>query len=73
MDADRAPDRSGVEVRRAAAAFAQPIEGHGVLQLPTSFSPFVIACAAMYLVHPVFPISAWRLFCQPACCSCASS
>jgi len=56
MDADRAPNRSGVEVRRAAAAFVQPIRGRGVLQLLTSFGPFVIACAAMYLVYPNFPI-----------------
>lgn len=56
MDPDRAPNRSGVEVRRAAAAFAQPIRGRGVLQLLTSFGPFVIACAAMYLVYPISPI-----------------
>lgn len=56
MDADRAPNRSGVEVRRAAATFAQPIRDQGVLQLLTSFGPFVIACAAMYLVYPIFPI-----------------
>lgn len=56
MDLDRAPNRSGVEVRRAAAAFAQPIRGQGVLQLLTSFGPFVIACATMYLVYPTFPI-----------------
>jgi omega-6 fatty acid desaturase (delta-12 desaturase) len=56
MDADRAPNRSGVEVRQAAAAFAQPIGGRGVLQLLTSFGPFVIACTAMYLVYPISPI-----------------
>ena len=41
MDADRAPTRSGAEVRQAAAAFARPITGHGVLQLLTSFGPFI--------------------------------
>jgi len=55
MDADRALHRSGVEVRQAAAAFAQPIRGQGVLQLLTSFGPFIIACAAMYLVYPILP------------------
>lgn len=53
MDADRAPTCSGVEVRRAAAAFAQPIRGRGALQLMTSFGPFIAACAAMYLVYPI--------------------
>jgi omega-6 fatty acid desaturase (delta-12 desaturase) len=55
MDADRAQNRSGVEVRQAAAAFAQPIRGQAALQLLTSFGPFIIACAAMYLVYPIFP------------------
>ena len=53
MDADRAPTRSGAEVRQAAAAFARPITGHGVLQLLTSFGPFIAVCAAMYLVYPI--------------------
>jgi omega-6 fatty acid desaturase (delta-12 desaturase) len=56
MDPGRAPTRSGVEVRRAAAAFAQPITGHGVLQLLTSFGPFIVACVAMYLVYPISPL-----------------
>jgi acyl-lipid omega-6 desaturase (Delta-12 desaturase) len=53
MDADRAPHRSGVEVRQVAAAFAQPIRGQGALQLLTSFGPFIAACVAMYLVYPM--------------------
>jgi len=53
MDADRAPHRSGVEVRQVAATFAQPIRGQGALQLLTSFGPFIAACAAMYLVYPI--------------------
>jgi omega-6 fatty acid desaturase (delta-12 desaturase) len=56
MHARRAPNRSGTEVRKAAAAFAQPIRGQGALQLLTSFGPFIAACAAMYLVYP---ISVW--------------
>lgn len=52
-DADRAPTRSGAEVRQAAAAFAHPITGHGVLQLLTSFGPVIAVCAAMYLVYPI--------------------
>lgn len=55
MDADRAPNRSGVEVRQAAAAFAKPIKGTGALQLVTSFGPFIAMCAAMYLVYPISP------------------
>ncbi len=47
---------SGVEVRRAATAFAPPIRGHSVLQLLTSFGPFIIACTAMHLVTPTFPL-----------------
>lgn len=53
MDADRAHSRSGVEARRAAASFAKPIRSQGVLQLLTSFGPFIAACAAMYLVYPI--------------------
>src|SRR5919108_3806276 len=53
MDTGRAPSGSGVEVRLAASAFAQPIRGQGVLQLLTSFGPFIVACVAMYLVYPI--------------------
>jgi acyl-lipid omega-6 desaturase (Delta-12 desaturase) len=56
MDADRALSRSGVEVRQAAAAFAQPNRGQGVFQLLTSFGPFIAACASMYLVYPISPL-----------------
>lgn len=55
MDSERAPTRSGVEVRRAAATFARPIERQAALQLLTSFGPFIAACAAMYLVFPISP------------------
>lgn len=61
MDVDRAPTRSGVEVRRAAAAFAQPIKSHGVAQLLTSFGPFIAACVSMYLVYPISPLFAVSL------------
>jgi omega-6 fatty acid desaturase (delta-12 desaturase) len=56
MDTDRASTRSGVEVRQAAAAFARPSWRRGVLQLLTSFGPFVAACVAMYLVYPISPV-----------------
>jgi omega-6 fatty acid desaturase (delta-12 desaturase) len=56
MHARRAPSSSGAEVRKAAAAFAQPSRGQGALQLLTSFGPYIAACAAMYLVYP---ISVW--------------
>src|SRR6476620_1333667 len=48
--------RSDIEVRQAAAAFAQPIQARGVLQLLTSFGPFLAGCAAMYLVLPISPL-----------------
>lgn len=53
MDTVRATPRSGAEVRKAAAAFAQPIGGKGAVQLLTSFGPFIVACVAMYLVYPI--------------------
>src|ERR1700743_2231148 len=55
MEADRASSRSGVEVRQPASVFARPIRSQGVLQLLTSFGPFIVACAAMYLVYPISP------------------
>ena len=58
MEADRAPTRSGVEARRAAMAFARPIESRSLLQLLTSFGPFIASCAAMYLVYPISPVLA---------------
>jgi omega-6 fatty acid desaturase (delta-12 desaturase) len=58
MDKDRVPARSVAEVRRAAAAFAQPIGEQGVLQLLTSFGPFIAAYVAMYLVFPIsYPLT----------------
>jgi omega-6 fatty acid desaturase (delta-12 desaturase) len=53
MKTDRASNRSGIEVRQAASAFAHAIRGQAVLQLLTSFGPFIIACVAMYLVYPI--------------------
>jgi omega-6 fatty acid desaturase (delta-12 desaturase) len=55
MTADRDVSGSDAEVRRAAAAFAQPSRSKGALQLLTSFGPFVAACVAMYLVYPISP------------------
>lgn len=58
MDTDRALLRSGAEMRRAASAFAQPIPGQGLLQLLTSFGPFIAGCVAMYLVYPIsYPLT----------------
>ena len=56
MNTGRAPFRSGVEVRKAAAVFARPSRGQGVLQLLTSFGPFIAACVAMYLAYPISPL-----------------
>jgi omega-6 fatty acid desaturase (delta-12 desaturase) len=52
MHASRAPTRSGADVRKAVAAFARPMRGQGVLQLLTSFGPFIAACASTYRVYP---------------------
>src|SRR5471032_501815 len=38
--------------RRAASQFARPRTWRGLLQLATSFGPFLAGCAAMYLVMP---------------------
>lgn len=47
---------SDTELRRIAASFAQPSWRKGCLQLFTSFGPFLVACAAMYLLYPVSPL-----------------
>ncbi|MBS0219631.1 MAG: fatty acid desaturase [Proteobacteria bacterium] len=49
----RSPDATDADLRQAAAAFAHPITGAGLLQLLTSFGPFVAGCAAMYLAYPI--------------------
>jgi acyl-lipid omega-6 desaturase (Delta-12 desaturase) len=46
---------SDLEIRRAVARFARPCRRSGVVQLATSFGPFLAACAAMYLAYPVSP------------------
>jgi omega-6 fatty acid desaturase (delta-12 desaturase) len=43
---------SDAEVRHAAAAFARADATRSVVQLLTSFGPFLIGCAAMYVVMP---------------------
>lgn len=53
MTSDRDLARSDAEVRRAAAAFARPSQARSLVQLLTSFGPFLAGCAAMYLVLPV--------------------
>lgn len=45
-----------VALRRAAAAFAQPLAWHSPLQLLTSFGPFLGGCAAMYAAFPLSPL-----------------
>lgn len=53
MTPERDCARSDAEVRAAAAAFARPSRARGLLQLVTSFGPFLAGCAAMYLLLPV--------------------
>lgn len=58
MSPERASARPGAEVQQAAVAFAHPITEQGLLQLLTSFGPFVAACVAMYLVLPIsYPLT----------------
>ena len=42
-------------LRQAAAAFARPVAWRSLLQLATSFGPFLAGCAAMYLAYAVSP------------------
>jgi omega-6 fatty acid desaturase (delta-12 desaturase) len=44
---------SDQELRRIAACFARPSRGKGLLQLLTSFGPFLLSCAAMYAAYPI--------------------
>jgi omega-6 fatty acid desaturase (delta-12 desaturase) len=48
--------RLDADVRRAVAAFAQPDRATGLLELFTSFGPFLAGCAVMYLVFAVSPL-----------------
>lgn len=53
MTIDRGAPGPDAQVRQAAAAFARPNGWMSILQLFTSFGPFLAGCAAMYLVYPV--------------------
>ena len=46
---------SNAEIRRTAATFARPSQRAGIVQLATSFGPFLASCVAMYLVYPLSP------------------
>jgi acyl-lipid omega-6 desaturase (Delta-12 desaturase) len=61
MDSGRDLPASDNALRRAAAAFARPIAWRSILQLATSFGPFLAGCAAMYLAYPVSPLLALAL------------
>ncbi len=47
---------SSTELRRIAASFARPRLWLAILQLATSFGPFLAVCTAMYLVYPLSPL-----------------
>ena len=53
LDAREDAARLGGQIRMAAAPFARPIAHKAALQLITSFGPFLVGCAAMYLALPV--------------------
>jgi omega-6 fatty acid desaturase (delta-12 desaturase) len=53
--------RTAGAARAAAAVFARPIRARAVLQLLTSFGPFLAACVAMHLVYPSSPLIALAL------------
>jgi omega-6 fatty acid desaturase (delta-12 desaturase) len=46
---------SDSEIRRTAATFARPCRRSSLLQLVTSFGPFLASCTTMYLVYPLSP------------------
>jgi omega-6 fatty acid desaturase (delta-12 desaturase) len=47
--------RTVVTARATAAAFAKPNRTQGMLQLLTSFGPFLVGCVAMYSVYGLSP------------------
>ncbi|WP_289296128.1 fatty acid desaturase [uncultured Reyranella sp.] len=47
---------SDIELRRAAGAFARPVAWRSIVQLVTSFGPFLAGCVAMHLA---FGVSVW--------------
>lgn len=61
MANDQAPSSSDTALRRAAAGFARPTAWRSLLQLVTSFGPFLAGCVAMYLAYPVSPLLALAL------------
>jgi omega-6 fatty acid desaturase (delta-12 desaturase) len=46
---------SDSEIRRTAATFARPSRRLSILQLATSFGPFLALCMTMHLVYPLSP------------------
>ena len=57
----QAPSSSDATLRQAAAVFARPVPWRSLVQLLTSFGPFLAGCAAMYLAFPVSPLLAVAL------------
>ncbi len=57
----QAPSSSDAALRQAAAGFARPMAWRSIVQLLTSFGPFLAGCAAMYVVFPVSPLLAVAL------------
>ena len=61
MDSGRDLPSSDNALRRAAAEFARPTAWRSMLQLVTSFGPFLAGCVAMYVAFPVSPFLALAL------------
>jgi omega-6 fatty acid desaturase (delta-12 desaturase) len=57
----QAPSSTDSALRRAAAGFARPTTWRSLVQLLTSFGPFLAGCAAMYMAFPVSPLLAVAL------------
>ena len=57
----QAPSSTDSALRRAAAGFARPTTWRSLVQLLTSFGPFLAGCAAMYMAFPVSPLLAAAL------------
>lgn len=61
MSIDRHSPGANAEIRHAAARFAQADERRSVVQLATSFGPFLAGGVAMHLVAPYSPLLALAL------------
>ena len=55
MEPHSTPDTVDAELRAAAASYARPSARKSLLQLATSFGPFLAGCAVMYVACSISP------------------